>query len=609
MGDDIQARSGARQDTPKIVSDTVTNSAIARGLKWLASQQQANGSWNFATGPHPGQLAECPAAATSMALIPYLHDGYTHQQGDYKKVVGNGLIYLHSCMKINHNCGSLIEPGASMYGHGLGTIALCEAYGRTKDRKLRNSAQLAVNFIVYAQDPNGGGWRYKPRQKGDTSVFGWQLTALKIAVEAGLQVPRRTFVGASKFLDHVQTNNGTAYGYTSPGAGQATTSIGLLCRMYEGWKPEHPALQQGVAKLSQYGPSRSNLYFNYYCTKLMQRCSDDFRKKWNADMRKTLLESQSNDGSWHFTSGGHCTKRGGGLYCTSMSLMILESISECGGGEKGEEKSLEAVPGPLALLPGPTRKPTFTRSRDGFNVTLPSGAVLRSEMFEIDIDAVIKWLEQTEKLNEQSLVWLFHDNGSLFALASHEHGILHGVTIALYESKAPMAHVVYQHGKKHGLSRTWNTDGFIAYWCQFCKGKRHGLCCLFEDGRLRLVLECEHNNINGIHLFSNDALYKSFTNKDEALLNNDAKAALSDLDEIETLLTKNERDFKKMVKAADMRIRRERVSELNPKKRAAIQSRMDQRADERKQLIDTLQHQSKQSPLIDSLRHRRGVYP
>ena len=68
-----------------------------------------------------------------------------------------------------------------MYGHGLATIALSEAYGLTGDSQVGQAAQGAVNFILAAQNSKDGGWRYNPKDPGDTSVLGWQLTALKSA--------------------------------------------------------------------------------------------------------------------------------------------------------------------------------------------------------------------------------------------------------------------------------------------------------------------------------------------------------------------------------------------------------------------------------------------
>ena len=137
----------------------------------------------------------------------------------------------------------------------------------TEDRSLMGPAQLAINHIVYAQDPVGGGWRYAPRTPGDTSVVGWQLMALKSGHMAYLVVPPQTVAGASKFLDFVQADSGARYGYTNPGGGAATTAVGLLCRMYLGWKKDHAALERGVDHLAKLGPmtgANANMYFNYY---------------------------------------------------------------------------------------------------------------------------------------------------------------------------------------------------------------------------------------------------------------------------------------------------------------------------------------------------------
>ena len=66
-------------------------------------------------------------------------------------------------------------------------------------------AQAALNFICSAQDPVGGGWRYEPRQPGDTSVVGWQIMALKSGYMAYLDVPAATVKKAFDFLDSVQS--------------------------------------------------------------------------------------------------------------------------------------------------------------------------------------------------------------------------------------------------------------------------------------------------------------------------------------------------------------------------------------------------------------------
>ena len=151
--------------------------------------------------------------------------------------------------------------------------------------------------------------------------------AFKSGHMAYLNVPPQTIVGASRFLDSVQTDSGSKYGYTGPGAGSATTAVGLLCRMYLGWKKDNGALERGVQFLSNQGPSGGNMYYNYYATQVLRHYEGDEWKKWNDVMRDQLVNSQAKEGpskgSWHMR-GDHGADRGGRLYCTSMATMILE---------------------------------------------------------------------------------------------------------------------------------------------------------------------------------------------------------------------------------------------------------------------------------------------
>ncbi len=232
--------------------------------------------------------------------------------------------------------GSLWQPGGQMYGHGLAAIALCEAYGMTHDNALQPAAQKSIDFIVAAQDPIGGGWRYRPRvDSGDTSVVGWQLMALKSGSMAYLKVPSDTIRKASYFLDSMQTEDGAMYGYVAPGNGPATSAIGLLCRMYMGWQHDRAALIQGVRILSDNGPSldssgppRNNMYYNYYATQVLHHYGGYEWVKWNTVMREYLIANQETGGhaagSWFFDGTDLGSAPGGRLYCTAMAAMILE---------------------------------------------------------------------------------------------------------------------------------------------------------------------------------------------------------------------------------------------------------------------------------------------
>jgi hypothetical protein len=216
-----------------------------------------------------------------------------------------------------------------MYGQGLATIVLCEAYAMTHDPAIKDAAQQAIRFVVYAQDIKGGGWRYTPGAPGDTTVTGWQLMALRSGLLGRLNVPSPTTGLVEKFLDSVQTENGARYNYMvaqPPRQTNTTTAVGLLCRMYTGWHRDNPALYRGVAYLDQWGPSETNMYYNYYATQVLHHWGGPEWQAWNRRMRDYLVAKQSTTsheaGSWYFPDP--YGDAGGRLYNTALAILTLE---------------------------------------------------------------------------------------------------------------------------------------------------------------------------------------------------------------------------------------------------------------------------------------------
>jgi hypothetical protein len=311
-----------------------SEAAVARALKWLAEHQLPDGSWSFdhRLSPkcggkcgNPGSLKDQRFASTGLALMSFLGAGQTHKDGEYKKNVYNGIGWL--LRNMNPKTGQMYRPGEQMYAHGIATIALCEACGMTNDKSLLNPAKAAIGFILAAQDPVGGGWRYEPKQPGDTSVVGWQLMALKSAKFAYIKIPPQTIAGVNNFLNSVQSDSGAAYGYDRPGAGPATTAIGLLCRMHLGWKKDNGSLARGVENVARMGFSQNNVYYNYYASQLVRQWEGPEWDKWNKTMQTQLIGKQSANGhetgSWYF-AGGLGGDQGGRHYTTCMNCMTLE---------------------------------------------------------------------------------------------------------------------------------------------------------------------------------------------------------------------------------------------------------------------------------------------
>jgi hypothetical protein len=311
--------------------------AIERGLDWLAQHQSPTGAWHthaFSAAKkcscsEPGQQFD--VGGTAFGLLPFLGAGELPNPKKYKhgRNVLRGLAYLISQQKPE---GKFSD---NMYENALATTAMCEAYGLTKDQRYHLPAQAAVQYIVNAQHSEGS-WGYSPGAKGDTSITGWQFSALKAAHYAGLSVPAVTFVRVGPFLEQVADPSGAGYGYNAPGAGRATTSVGLLCREYLGWWPSHPGLIKGMAPIvapqNFVTKDKPSIYFIYYATQVMHHAGGEGWENWNPRVRDLLLETQDQGkepghehqkGSWS-PRGDEYAAPGGRLMFTSLALLTLE---------------------------------------------------------------------------------------------------------------------------------------------------------------------------------------------------------------------------------------------------------------------------------------------
>lgn len=315
-----------------------TERAVTKALTWLANHQLSNGSWNLDLEACPECRGTCgngsterngaPTAATSLALLCFLGAGHTHlTPGPFTDTVRSGLVFLANAA--NDGNGQCYTKPEDMYSQGLATLTLAEAYGMTRHQSLEFPLKKTVAFIVVSQDPQGGGWRYNPRQAGDMSVTGWQLTALTIAAENQVDVPDLTFAKASFFLDSLKQHGIEAYGYSHREDRGSTSAIGLFCRGLLGWQSHRDAVRKGLQKLVAFKSTR-DLYFQYYATNAFRRDGGPLWHEWHPPIRSVLLENQKREGhelgSWYDElTAGYGSSIGGRLYCTALATLILES--------------------------------------------------------------------------------------------------------------------------------------------------------------------------------------------------------------------------------------------------------------------------------------------
>lgn len=317
---------------------TDTEKAVDAALRWIARHQLDDGSWSFnlkqcttcngqcSEGRGKG-VGEDRCGATALALLPFLARGETHKVGPYARKIRAGLKFLGKAIEAGN--GKAYAGGGNLYSQGLATMVLTESYLLTRDPRLKRHTDMAVDFISQAQDSVGGGWRYSPRQPGDTSATGWQIAALANAKAAGITVSPLTFMKASAFLGSVQSDGGRAYGYTdSKTPSPARNAIGLLCRLELGDAVQPEVQREALTNLLGRGPS-NDLYHNFYATQVLYRTKADDWRQWNDAMVPLLLKSQAKKGheagSWFDgVNGGHGADAAGRLYTTSLATLILE---------------------------------------------------------------------------------------------------------------------------------------------------------------------------------------------------------------------------------------------------------------------------------------------
>lgn len=329
--------SGSRQAMLASSGGTAeTERAVAAALGWIARHQSPDGSWNCkqfsnqcndpSCRKHVAKDAkEYPMGATSFGLLPMFAAGLTAESDSpYQSHIRRGLDWM--LKNQDPKTGRLFT--GSMYEHGLATITLCEAYGLSKDPKLRGPAQAAVNYIQDIQH-SGGGWRYEPKQPGDTSVVGWMVMALRSAQMAGLQVKSQTLDKAQGFLLTVARgkSGGLAAYDTSSAPGRSTSAIALLCHQYNGMRRSDPAMIEGMNYLIANPPHASkDCYYWYYATQVMHNLSGPEWQDWNDRARELWIATQIKEGcaagSW--SPEGHGTATAGPLMVTSLIALNLE---------------------------------------------------------------------------------------------------------------------------------------------------------------------------------------------------------------------------------------------------------------------------------------------
>ncbi len=206
--------------------------AVAGALNWLARHQLSDGSWSLsgyksrckdATCTGPGKTGDRPAAATALALLPFLgRRTDARVEGPYKKTIAAGVRFLLSNEKANGDLrigGEHVRPGP---GHHCAVRVL-----RNEQRQRAQAARAGRLELHHGgARPQGRRLALSAGQPGDLSVSGWQIMALKSGQMAYLAVTPAAWKTCETFLQGRRRSTATAAAGSpiSPATGFATAS-------------------------------------------------------------------------------------------------------------------------------------------------------------------------------------------------------------------------------------------------------------------------------------------------------------------------------------------------------------------------------------------------
>jgi hypothetical protein len=306
-----------------------TEVAVSAGLKWLASVQDQDGGWTFDTNDNASNRKN-REAATGMALLAFLGSGHTSKildKGPHAKVVAAGVKWLRDTQLKEGN----FNAQQDVYAHAIATTALCEAAGMG-DVTVVKAAQKALDYLVAAQNDDGS-WGYTPKTRGDTSILGWQVQALRAGLAAKLKIDPAALTKAAKFLDEtaVGADQGK-YGYVKHSPATPTlTAVGLMSRtVLSEWTAETPGVKTGTEFVAKALPDTfTQVYLLYNASLSLPMAADTVWQGWNDKASALLLKGQTpagkaDAGSWPADTdyiGRGC----GRLGTTAVAVLTLEN--------------------------------------------------------------------------------------------------------------------------------------------------------------------------------------------------------------------------------------------------------------------------------------------
>ncbi|MEM7262384.1 MAG: prenyltransferase/squalene oxidase repeat-containing protein [Planctomycetota bacterium] len=308
--------------------------AVKRGLEYLRSTQNDDGSWTDIIGrkvhyDYRGNLGK-HVGVTALACMAFLANGSLPGRGEYSEQIERGLDFI--LKNVQHN-GFITNQESRMYSHAFATLFLAEVYGMTGMDSVGRKLKQSISLIVEAQNKNGG-WRYQPgAPDADMSITVCQVMALRAANNAGIHVPKAVIDRAIDYVKNSYNHRYGAFNYQieeGPGGRRqmsrhsfALTAAGVTA-LYGAGVYDDAHIESGLrymrGQLSSWsrGPeSRFDYYYGmYYGTQAAFQRGGDYWDHWQKKVWRDILRAQQRSGYWRDLVGRN--------YATAMACVILQ---------------------------------------------------------------------------------------------------------------------------------------------------------------------------------------------------------------------------------------------------------------------------------------------
>jgi hypothetical protein len=306
--------------------NTETQTAIDRGLEYLARTQSRDGAWR-----HGGQWGEYPVAMTSLAGLALLANGNTTTEGKYAPSVSRAANFLLASARPDGLIAHTEEAGRPMHGHGFAMLFLAQLYGMEgdtgKQKQIAEVLQRAIDLTARSQSSLGG-WIYTPDARGDEgSVTITQLQGLRACRDAGIAVPKSVIDKAMKYLDaSALPDGGIAYRADGRGGSRPPITAAAVACWYSAGLYDYPLARKALDYCKQrVGTGGSQgagvfghfFYAHLYMSQIMWMTGRETWEWYFPSMRDWLISKQIADGSWDGDGVGK-------VYGTAISLFILQ---------------------------------------------------------------------------------------------------------------------------------------------------------------------------------------------------------------------------------------------------------------------------------------------